>query len=109
MDAHGSVADSSVAMVVTSPPDFARKLYRSLARDIVDILEGLGFLVRGAVVWQKSHTVGGSCAWGTYQRPGLRPGNPVLRNVSERIIVASKGRFDRAVERLAVLTSATDT
>ena len=35
----------------------------------------------------------GSCAWGTYQRPG----NPVLRDVSERIIVASKGRFDRAV------------
>ena len=53
----------------------------------------LGFLLRGEIVWQKSHAAGGSCAWGTYQRPG----NPVLRDVSERIVVASKGRFDRAV------------
>ena len=142
MDAHGEVADGSVALVVTSPPYFAgkeyeqamgvghvpadfaaylgmlhdvfaqcyaklepggriavnvanlgRKPYRSLARDVIDILEGLGYLLRGEIVWQKSHAAGGSCAWGTYQRPG----NPVLRDVSERIVVASKGRFDRAV------------
>ena len=142
MDAHGEIADGSVALVMTSPPYFAgkeyeqamgvghvpadfaaylgmlhdvfaecwaklepggriavnvanlgRKPYRSLARDVVDILEGLGYLLRGEIVWQKSHAAGGSCAWGTYQRPG----NPVLRDVSERIVLASKGRFDRAV------------
>ncbi|HEY4928187.1 MAG TPA: site-specific DNA-methyltransferase [Acidimicrobiales bacterium] len=141
MDAYGSVADGSVALVVTSPPYFAgkqyeqamgvdhvpadfadylgmlhdvfaqclaklepggriavnvanlgRKPYRSLAADVIDLLEGLGYLLRGEIVWQKSHAAGGSCAWGTYQRPG----NPVLRDVSERIVVASKGRFDRA-------------
>jgi hypothetical protein len=35
----------------------------------------------------------GSCAWGSFQRPG----NPVLRDLTERVIVASKGRFDRAL------------
>jgi site-specific DNA-methyltransferase (adenine-specific) len=73
--------------------NLGRKPYRSLSRDVVDLLERLGFLMRGEILWQKSHAAGGSCAWGTYQRPG----NPVLRDVSERIVVASKGRFDRAL------------
>ncbi|MGP0107888.1 MAG: DNA-methyltransferase [Acidimicrobiales bacterium] len=145
MDRCGTVADNSVALVVTSPPYFAgkeyeavlgvghvpadyaaylgmlhdvfgqcfdklepggriavnvanlgRKPYRSLARDVIDLLERLGYLLRGEIIWQKSHAAGGSCAWGTYQRPG----NPVLRDVSERIVVASKGRFDRALTPL---------
>jgi len=78
--------------IAVNVANLGRKPYRSLARDVIDILEGLGFLLRGEIVWQKSHAAGGSCAWGTYQRPG----NPVLRDVSERIIIASKGRFDRA-------------
>jgi DNA modification methylase len=73
--------------------NLGRKPYRSLSRDVIDLLERLGYLLRGEIIWQKSHAAGGSCAWGTYQRPG----NPVLRDVSERIIVASKGRFDRAM------------
>ncbi len=142
MDRYGSVADNSVALVVTSPPYFAgkeyeaalgvghvpadyadylgmlhdvfaqclaklepggriavnvanlgRKPYRSLSSDVIEMLEGLGFLLRGEIIWQKSRAAGGSCAWGTYQRPA----NPVLRDVSERIVVASKGRFDRAL------------
>ena len=36
----------------------------------------------------------GNCAWGSFQRPA----NPVLRDLSERVIIASKGRFDRAVD-----------
>jgi DNA modification methylase len=79
--------------IAVNVANLGRKPYRSLARDVIDVLEGLGYLLRGEIVWQKSHAAGGSCAWGTYQRPG----NPVLRDVSERIIVASKGRFDRAV------------
>ncbi|MGD0880790.1 MAG: site-specific DNA-methyltransferase [Acidimicrobiales bacterium] len=79
--------------IAVNVANLGRKPYRSLARDVIDILEDLGFLLRGEIVWQKSRAAGGSCAWGTYQRPG----NPVLRDVSERIVVASKGRFDRAV------------
>jgi DNA modification methylase len=73
--------------------NLGRKPYRSLSRDVIDILESLGYLLRGEIVWQKSHAAGGSCAWGTYQRPG----NPVLRDITERVVVASKGRFDRAL------------
>jgi DNA modification methylase len=73
--------------------NLGRRPYRSLAGDVTDILQGLGLLLRGEVVWWKGRAAGGSCAWGTFQRPG----NPVLRDVTERIVIASKGRFDRAV------------
>jgi DNA modification methylase len=79
--------------IAVNVANLGRKPYRSLSRDVIDILERLGFLLRGEIIWQKSHAAGGSCAWGTYQRPG----NPVLRDISERVIIASKGRFDRAV------------
>ena len=79
--------------IAVNVANLGRKPYRSLSRDVIDLLEGLGYLLRGEIIWQKSRAAGGSCAWGTYQRPG----NPVLRDVSERIVVASKGRFDRAL------------
>ena len=52
-------------------------------------------LLRGEVIWQKAKGAGGSCAWGSYRSPQ----NPVLRDITERVIIASKGRFDRAVKR----------
>ncbi len=79
--------------VAVNVANLGRKPYRSLSRDVIDILERLGFLMRGEIVWQKGHAAGGSCAWGTYQRPA----NPVLRDITERVVVASKGRFDRAI------------
>ncbi len=132
------VADSSVALVVTSPPygvgkdselgvpgdysqflgllgdvfaecrrvlepggriavnvaNLGRKPYRSLSADILRILaEDLGFLLRGEIIWRKAAGAGGNCAWGSWRSPA----NPVLRDVTERILVASKGRFDRAL------------
>lgn len=35
----------------------------------------------------------GSCAWGSFQKAS----NPVLRDLTERVVIASKGRFDRAI------------
>jgi site-specific DNA-methyltransferase (adenine-specific) len=137
-----TVADGSVALVVTSPPYFAGKQYeeeleregvpssyleylemltdvfaecarklepggriavnvanlgrkpnRSLSADVIRILEhDLGLLLRGELIWQKAEGASGSCAWGSFRSPT----NPVLRDISERVIVASKGRFDRA-------------
>ncbi len=139
----GDVPDSSVALVVTSPPYFAgkeyekelgeggvpatyieylsmlrdvfaectrtlepggriavnvanlgRRPYRSLSADITGILQDdLRLLLRGEIIWVKQRGSSGSCAWGSFQRPG----NPVLRDLTERVIVASKGRFDRAI------------
>ncbi|MCL5948463.1 MAG: site-specific DNA-methyltransferase [Actinobacteria bacterium] len=137
------ILDSSVALVVTSPPYFAgkeyertlgesgvpatyldyldllrevfsqcvhklepggriavnvanlgRRPYRSLSADVIGILQDdLRLLLRGEIIWVKQRGSSGSCAWGSFQRPG----NPVLRDLTERIIVASKGRFDRAL------------
>lgn len=139
------VADSSIALVVTSPPYFAgkeyeavlgeghipasykdylemltevfaecvrklepggriavnvanlgRRPYRSLAADVITILQDeLNLLLRGEIVWVKGQGASGSTAWGSFQSPS----NPVLRDLTERVIVASKGRFDRALSR----------
>ena len=137
------VPDSSVALVVTSPPYFAgkeyeetlgergvpsiyleylellhdvfkqcvqklepggriainvanlgRRPYRSLSADVIKILQDeLRLLLRGEIIWVKQRGSSGSCAWGSFQRPG----NPVLRDLTERVIIASKGRFDRSI------------
>lgn len=78
--------------IAVNVANLGRKPYRSLSADVIDILQELGLLLRGEVVWVKARAAGGSCAWGTFQRPG----NPVLRDVTERVVIASKGRFDRA-------------
>ena len=47
------------------------------------------------IIWQKARGAAGSCTWGSFQSPA----NPVLRDLTERVIVASKGRFNRAIPR----------
>ena len=79
--------------IAVNVANLGRRPYRSLSADVTGILQDLGFLLRGEVIWWKGRAAGGSCAWGTFQRPT----NPVLRDVTERIIIASKGRFDRAL------------
>jgi site-specific DNA-methyltransferase (adenine-specific) len=65
-----------------------------LSADVIGILQDdLRLLLRGEIIWLKQRGSSGSCAWGSFQRPG----NPVLRDLTERVVVASKGRFDRAV------------
>ena len=79
--------------VAINVANLGRKPYRSLSADIIKILEDdLGLLLRGEIIWQKAEGASGSCAWGSYRSAS----NPVIRDVTERVIVASKGRFDRA-------------
>ncbi|MBK6856089.1 MAG: site-specific DNA-methyltransferase [Microthrixaceae bacterium] len=78
--------------IAVNVANLGRRPYRSLSGDVTAILQDLGLLLRGEVIWWKGRAAGGSCAWGTFQRPS----NPVLRDVTERIVIASKGRFDRA-------------
>jgi phosphoribosyl-ATP pyrophosphohydrolase len=80
--------------IAVNVANLGRKPYRSLSADVISILQDeLGYLLRGEVVWQKGAGASGSCAWGSFAKAT----NPVLRDVSERIILASKGRFDRAI------------
>lgn len=79
--------------IAVNVANLGRKPYRSLSADVIGILQDrLGLLLRGEIVWQKARGAGGNCAWGSFQSAK----NPVLRDVTERVIVASKGRFDRA-------------
>ncbi len=80
--------------IAVNVANLGRKPYRSLSADVIWILQDrLGLLLRGEVIWRKAEGAGGNCAWGSFQRPA----NPVLRDVTERVIIASKGRFDRAL------------
>jgi site-specific DNA-methyltransferase (adenine-specific) len=73
--------------------NLGRKPYRSLSADVISILQDdLGLLLRGEIVWHKADGATGSLAWGSYRSAA----NPVLRDITERVVVASKGRFDRA-------------
>lgn len=74
--------------------NLGRKPYRSLSADVISILQDdLQMLLRGEVIWEKASTSSGSCAWGSFAKAS----NPVLRDMTERVIIASKGRFARAV------------
>ena len=80
--------------IAVNVANLGRKPYRSLSADVIRILEhDLGLLLRGELVWQKGEGASNSCAWGSFRSPT----NPVLRDVTERVVVASKGRFDRAL------------
>ena len=79
--------------IAVNVANLGRKPYRSLSADVIGILQDrLGLLLRGEVIWQKARGAGGNCAWGSFKQPG----NPTLRDLTERVVIASKGRFDRA-------------
>jgi len=97
--------------IAVNVANLGRKPYRSLSADVINILQDdLGLLLRGELIWQKGEGATGSCAWGSFRSAA----NPVLRDITERIVVASKGRFDRArsvkqrqAERLPFETAST--
>ncbi|MEZ5376021.1 MAG: site-specific DNA-methyltransferase [Acidimicrobiales bacterium] len=80
--------------IAVNVANLGRKPYRSLSADVISILQDdLGLLLRGEVIWEKASTSSGSCAWGSFAKAS----NPVLRDMTERVIIASKGRFSRAL------------
>ncbi|HWD55134.1 MAG TPA: site-specific DNA-methyltransferase [Acidimicrobiales bacterium] len=79
--------------IAVNVANLGRKPYRSLSADVMSILQDdLHLLPRGEIIWQKGEGANGSCAWGSFRSAA----NPVLRDVTERVLVASKGRFGRA-------------
>ena len=79
--------------IAVNVANLGRKPYRSLSAEIMGMLQELGFLLRGEIIWVKAEASSGSCAWGSFRSAS----NPVLRDVSERIIVASKDSFTRSM------------
>ena len=80
--------------IAVNVANLGRKPYRSLSADVMPILQDdLHLLPRGEIIWQKGEGANGSCAWGSFRSAA----NPVLRDVTERVLVASKGRFGRAL------------
>ncbi len=78
--------------IAVNVANLGRRPYRSLSADVIGILQDrLRLLLRGEVIWLKARGASGSFAWGSFRQPS----NPVLRDLSERVIIASKGQFAR--------------
>ncbi|MEX2717004.1 MAG: site-specific DNA-methyltransferase [Candidatus Sigynarchaeota archaeon] len=71
--------------------NLGRKPYIPLHAYIADDMIGLGFLMRGEIIWDKAASAGTSTAWGSW----CSASNPTLRDVHEYILVFSKGTFSR--------------
>ena len=71
--------------------NIGRKPYIPLHAMIMEIMLNLGFLMRGEIIWDKSASGGGSCAWGSW----MSASNPVLRDFHEYILVFSKDSYSK--------------
>ena len=77
--------------VAINVANLGRKPYLALNHLVAGLLNDLGFLLRGEIIWQKAQGAGGSCAWGSWQSAK----NPTLRDLHEYVLVASKGTYRR--------------
>ncbi len=80
--------------------NLGRKPYIPLTTYINNIMIDIGFLMRGEIIWNKSASSGGSCAWGSWKSPN----NPTLRDVHEYILIYSKGSFNRKSKKQGTIT-----
>lgn len=71
--------------------NLGRRPYLPLSHHVTGIMCGLGFHMRGEIIWRKAAGASGSCAFGSFRSAA----NPVLRDVHEYVLVFSKGRMDR--------------
>ena len=69
--------------------NLGRKPYIPLSTHINHLMQEIGFLMRGEIIWDKAASAGSSCAWGSFQSAS----NPCLRDVHEYILVFSKGGY----------------
>ncbi len=51
--------------IAVNVANLGRKPFRSLSKDVWVVLEDLGFLPRGEIVWTKAAGSSGNCAWGS--------------------------------------------
>jgi len=82
--------------------NLGRKPYIPLHAFIAEQAIGLGFLMRGEIIWNKAASASPSTAWGSWKSAG----NPTLRDVHEYILVFSKDAYKRQnpLERASTIT-----
>lgn len=85
---------------VVNVANLGRRPYISLSSRIVAMMEDLGFLMRGEVIWRKGKAASGSTAWGSWKSAT----NPIFRDVHEYCLAFSKGRFDRVTRGTSTIT-----
>jgi site-specific DNA-methyltransferase (adenine-specific) len=71
--------------------NLGRKPYIPLHAYILNQVIGMGFLMRGEIIWNKAASASPSTAWGSWKSAG----NPTLRDVHEYILVFSKETYKR--------------
>jgi modification methylase len=76
---------------VVNVANLGRRPYIPLNAHVAVIMDELGFLMRGEVIWRKAAGASGSCAWGSWRSPS----NPTLRDTHEYCLCFSKGDFRR--------------
>lgn len=71
--------------------NLGRKPYIPIHAMVIEIMLDLGYLMRGEIIWDKSASAGGSCAWGSW----MSASNPVLRDYHEYILIFSKESYSK--------------
>ena len=71
--------------------NLGRKPYIPLSDYISQMMSGIGFNMRGEIIWNKAASASPSTAWGSWQSAS----NPILRDIHEYILVFSKGEYKK--------------
>ncbi len=80
--------------VAVNVANVGRKPYIPIHAYIIQIMDKVGFHMRGEIVWDKGASAGVSTAWGSFASAS----NPCLRDVHEYILIFSK--ISNKLERL---------
>ncbi len=71
--------------------NLGRRPYIPLSDYISQMMNEIGFNMRGEIIWNKAASASPSTAWGSW----LSATNPILRDVHEYILIFSKGELKR--------------
>jgi site-specific DNA-methyltransferase (adenine-specific) len=77
--------------IVVNIANTNRSPYIPLTTYYTNIMEKIGFLHRGIIIWDKGASAGAKTSWGSW----LSSVNPCLRDINEFILIFSKGQMDR--------------
>jgi site-specific DNA-methyltransferase (adenine-specific) len=85
---------------VVNVANLGRRPYISLSSHVVGMMERIGYLMRGEVIWRKQKAASGSTAWGSW----MSASNPIFRDTHEYCLCFSKGRWQRVRKGTSTIT-----